>query len=678
MNSITGSMVTPNPQTRPAAHVANRSALRLGKVGNGTIPPVSTEPSTNTRTTQNFGSMQNIVILDPPRADSSRLYNAFYNGTSQSQSMDPHSPMSWQDATDSGMPSAGRVEGMTTFGNIDSSDPPELSGTLRRQMAEVEASSVVDSLHAQEVDRALSAAKRRIDRDMQTSTVRLLCADRLPTRALEVYSEAEIIKSSDLIGSAVARFCYQEKSRQPYRAALERHAANDGAERVRVACLALSLPCAELDEHKPLVKELEKRIEAYLKADKGDLHALQDTGGGGGFKQCKAIDEALERFIDAVGKEQIRSDIMAELAPALLNGLEKNGHPVRYESLAAALNPEALGGFLKLTESPKMLLRMADTLPKLLRAAHGAPRQEAPASGPAGPMDPASAFPASAPASNQPPNITVSPVITVNTPPIMVSPSFVNNPGAGERLQAVRVSADEDSEGAATSSHPPARKIPDSISEWVKSTAAARRASASSSGSSSDDESMDDIFPPYTPLVFGTSIGEQVGPTTSTLVHDSNPPPPHLDPELPQNRTQQPASVVVETRADTLRDQEHNPPASKAPTRIIQPQLNSYPQVHVRSYLNDLNPGLRRAGGMGNNTLFQMNVDALRDNIPAGSRVRAERGVVSAEESSKPAKVMPEASNSLPQVTHRGRGAERDGDVRIVPGAMKSSVKRSG
>lgn len=655
----------------PAAHSTKKSSIGLENVGNGTIPPVSTGPSTNARATRNVDPRPADLGLEPPRPTASGLYNAFYNATSQS--MGPHSPTSWHDATDSGMPSAGRVEGMTTFGTIDSSDPPELNGTLRRQMAEVEASSGVDSLHAQEVDRALSAAKQRIDRDMHEATVHLKREHRQPSCATDLYSGKQIAASRNLTASAVARFCNAAKSRESHLARLERHAANRGAERVRMACVALSLPCAAEPRHKELVEQLEKSIEAYLKADKGDLHALQDTWGGGGFKQCEAIDRSLEQLTIALGREQIGADIMAALAPALLDGLERKGHPVTHESLAAALNPEALGGFLMLTESSEMLLRMADTLPKLLRAAHGSPRAgeprpDEPISAPAPPASP-SPSPATGPSVAQPPSINVAPVITVN-------PMFVNENRGSEPLPSTATyHVTEPGEHETTPGWPQGRRLATSVDDRLRGSSGSRRTSTSSTESEAHLVSELNDALEIEELDDGDSTRAGELPRMSVLHENTLPLPPDWssDEEEDPEPVQGPAKDPVHA-ASVHTDGGRFQPAGSRP-RIV-PQ-SSQPPMHVRSYLHDDNPGLRRAGGMGNSTLFQMNVDALRDNIPAGSRVRADSSVESPDKPKSVFNVRAETSDHPPQVNHHGRGAERDGDVMIVPGAMKSSVPRS-
>lgn len=642
----------PVPTHSPASlsvSAKNKPALRLVNVNNGVVSATNAVTPPVAKTTPSTASARTASSLESPRPGASRLYSRFYDTTVQPT--DPHSRVSRQDDIDYGTPLGAHVAGMTTFGNIDRSDPPELSGTLRRQMAEVEANSGVDALHAQAVDEALHAAKQRIDQDMQAATVHLQRENRQPSRATDLYSGAQIAQSRNLIASAVERFCNAEPSRQPYLAALERHAAHRGAETVRKACLALALPCAADPRHGALVKQLEKDILAYLKADPGELHATQKTWGGGGFKQCEAVGRSLEQLTSALGREQIGTDIMAALAPALMDGLERKGHPVTHQSLAAALNPEALGGFLKLTESSDMLLRMADTLPRLLRAAHGEPTQPSP------PSTPLPASPIAAPAASPAPQVIHYHPPVYHAPvyqaPVYQAPNYQapNYPLPGNAAPSDQARA-----------HDGRKTGGPRLDDWLEDSTGARRSSASSNASSSSES---------TPSSDASDIDDYDVKQTITLTENTLPIPSFAlfdEPPRPvvqrERLDRQPAPVAVPSRTDAVGDEAAGRQASPTP-----PTSPRWPGL----YMDMKNPGLQQPQRTPNAERFTLNLSTERNNVRRSNLLVAQGPMT--EDGTLP--VVVQQPDAPKQVNHHGRGAERDGTVRVVPEPFIVSVPRS-
>jgi len=635
----------------------NKPGLRLANVNNGVVSATNVVTPPVAKTTPNAASARTASSLESPRPGASRLYSRFYDTTFQAA--DPHARVSDQEDADYGTPLGADVAGMTTFGNIDRSDPPELSGTLRRQMAEVGATSGVDALHAQAVDEALSAAKQRIDRDMQAAAVHLQRENRQPSRARDVYSGAQIAQSRNLIATAVARFCNAEKSREQYLAALEEHGANRGGEMVRIACLALALPCAADPGHGELVKQLEKDILAYLKVDKGDLHATQKTWGGGGAKQCDAIRRSLEKLTSALGRERIGTDIMVALAPALLDGLERSGHPVTHRSLAAALNPQALGAFLKLTERPDMLLRMADTLPKLLRAAHGEPTQPSPPSTPppASPTASPTAASAVSPA---------APVIHYHAP-VFKAPKYQAPNYQAPNYQAPNYPPP----GNVAPSHDEREPGGPRVDPWLRDNAGARRTSASSRASSTSESSTSEFAPSsdaidLDDLYCNVERSQHYAPATPLTGNTIPPPPNDMFDEPPrlmvrERLDHQSTPAVTPSRTESVGEEAADRLASRTSPR--RPGL----------YMNMKNPGLKQPQRTPNAERFTLNLSTERNNVRR-SNILVAQGPMT-EDGTLP--VVVQQPHAPKQVNHRGRGAERDGTVRVVPEPFIISVPRS-
>ena len=586
------------------------------------------------------------------------------------------------DAVDQSPSDAQRVAGMDHFGDTGASDGAQVSSRFRQAQLASPAPDVY-LRQVRVVDMHLAPVKIKIREDLQSARQALQRDHRDVTQVTDVYASKDISNSRRLTFKAVDAIC-KTPEREKYRTALKENTQHRGAMEVRKACLALSLASKNELHHSKEVAALHAAIDAYLRVDGKNLVAVTHALGGGGGEELKAVTAALSRLTDAIGLATLRQDILAASVPAVADALEKKGHPLTAESLAAAFNPQALGSFLSMSDSAAGLLEMADTLPELMDDA--APTRSAGNNVPADQARPGvtpNRFPEQPTAAPQPqqPVINFSPVISP-----VISPMFTNAPWRGGEIEvsmpdgprfspalADHLSSTDDSSFHATKGLE--RTHPASVRRTSSSSTESEARLISELDDALEIEDLDD----------GDSRRAEELPRMSGLNGNMFPRRPDslfdedepslwsvgvMDPEPAQRPAKEPVHAAS-VHSDGGRFQ----PAGSQPRIVPQPPQ---PPMHVRSYLRDLNPGLRRAGGMGNNTLFQMNIEAYRDNIPAGSRVRAERGVVSAEESSKPAKVMPEASNSLPQVTHRGRGAERDGDVRIVPDAMKSPVPRSG
>lgn len=96
-----------------------------------------------------------------------------------------------------------------------------------------------------------------------------------------------------------------------------------GAERVRDVCRVLDLPVTKAHEHTWLVRNLEKSLNAYLKKANGNLDATWEGGFSCSHKQFEKMEGNLEKLLNAIGKEELRSQLITQLEPALLDRIQK-------------------------------------------------------------------------------------------------------------------------------------------------------------------------------------------------------------------------------------------------------------------------------------------------------------------------------------------------------------------
>lgn len=511
------------------------------------------------------------------------------------------------------------VEGMTCFGTAGTSVAAGVNAGYR--LAQLN-QGTVHAQHARAVDTLLAPAGKKITADIEAVLPSLQRDQRDGSRATDIYCGAQISEARHLTSVAVDTFCKAKAGRDVYQTALENKSEHRGAQAVRKACLTLTLACASDPAHALNYERVESAIDAYLNADGKKLDAVSGAWGGGGAKELNTLNTALGDLTRAIGLDPMKQEIFTKLAPALADGLERKGHKVAADSLAAALNPQAFGAFAQMADTADGLLEMADTLRQLMDAAPSGPSDQAPP-----PSSPRAHAPPAAPvASQQPPALQ---------PIINISPVFNNNPSQGNVTVMSAPAADQ--------------VAPERHDDMPRTTPQKEN----------------------THTLRATHDREQRPDVVEDVVLAS------LDPvPVPEDRVENDVPLSQAPRMPAAAEDTIN----KVPTRAASastnapPRPGSFQSFPLRSYLDDINPGLRQPSRSAGSPLFTQNRPTERNNIAHGSRVLAQG--TSREDGLRNVN----AENPLPSIpgNHYSRPARLDGTATPLPAPLQSATSEVG
>ncbi len=281
--------------------------------------------------------------------------------------------------------------------------------------------------------------------------------------ATDLFSGTEILESHQLADIALDRFCESTPERTRFRESLTKLKGHLGAVEVRDACLALFLCPGNETKYAPWTTALADAIDAYLKVDGDKLDAAGGIFSHVACKEFSRLEEALNNLTAAMGQDTVKSRVVAGKQAAVLDMLERKGYPPTFESLASALGPEAFGALMRLTDSPRGMLRLADTLTELLNPARppSAGKEDAAPPAPSTAMPAASAPTSQAPIYNNYYNPSYDPNLTNNTNPVnTASPATGSGESSGvnprrrhNRLADRDVDRSSDDTGGGTPRH---------------------------------------------------------------------------------------------------------------------------------------------------------------------------------------------------------------------------------
>lgn len=237
-------------------------------------------------------------------------------------------------------------------------------------------SSVHQEQHSADVERTLAALTRQWD---ASATAAAAAVNAAPGPSASV-KPTELFGDKEKDASIMSReHCARQilselgLSRRKIDELVNRQASTPGGTAVIDACRLLAMP--ELQAERRARATLEKQLDAYLDAAKGDYSGVYRAFKHDASGELKKLKAGIETAFNAVGRSAVTDRLLADSAPALVEALQRKNPGVSSEALRQNL-PGLINaqGFSALTNrldntDASGVLQDAALLPQLVQSA---------------------------------------------------------------------------------------------------------------------------------------------------------------------------------------------------------------------------------------------------------------------------------------------------------------------